>query len=77
MHCHVCGMTFRSMRAEAKHRHNFPALCNTSSRQWKRWHEERDAERRDYMGQIMAECDCPQPDQCQAQGFCTAAQREG
>lgn len=25
--CHVCGMKFRSMIAEAKHRHNFPALC--------------------------------------------------
>lgn len=22
-----CGMTFRSMSAEAKHRHNFPLLC--------------------------------------------------
>lgn len=22
-----CGMTFRSMMTEAKHRHNFPMLC--------------------------------------------------
>lgn len=24
----ICGKGFRSMIAEAKHRHNFPALCN-------------------------------------------------
>ena len=40
MHCHVCGKTFRTMNAEAKHRHNFPALCNTKSRRWKEFHEE-------------------------------------
>lgn len=27
LHCHVCGMRFRSMNAEARHRHNFPLLC--------------------------------------------------
>lgn len=25
--CHVCGMKFRTPLAEARHRHNFPALC--------------------------------------------------
>lgn len=25
--CHVCGMKFRTYAAEAKHRHNWPALC--------------------------------------------------
>jgi len=32
--CHACGKRFRSMSAEAKHRHNFPALCNKTSKQW-------------------------------------------
>ena len=27
LQCHVCGQTFRSMISEAKHRHNFPAMC--------------------------------------------------
>lgn len=27
LHCHICGMKFRTMLAEAKHRHNFPMLC--------------------------------------------------
>lgn len=25
--CHACGKRFRSMIAEARHRHNWPALC--------------------------------------------------
>ena len=40
MQCHACGKTFRSMSAEAKHRHNFPALCNKSSKTWKRFQTE-------------------------------------
>jgi hypothetical protein len=27
LHCHLCGMTFRSAMAEARHRHNAPMLC--------------------------------------------------
>lgn len=27
LQCHICGMKFRTMLAEAKHRHNFPMLC--------------------------------------------------
>lgn len=27
LQCHACGAKFRSMSAEAKHRHNFPMLC--------------------------------------------------
>ena len=27
LHCTSCGMKFRTMIAEAKHRHNFPAMC--------------------------------------------------
>lgn len=38
--CHACGMRFRSMNAEAKHRHSFPALCNKKSRQWKAFQKE-------------------------------------
>jgi len=34
MQCHCCGMTFRSMSAEAKHRHNFPAYCRKTSKRW-------------------------------------------
>ena len=26
-HCTLCGKTFRSYAAEARHRHNAPALC--------------------------------------------------
>lgn len=43
--CFACGMTFRSMSAEAKHRHGFPAYCNKSSRAWQRFQEEIAAER--------------------------------
>lgn len=34
LQCHACGKKFRSALAEARHRHNFPALCNTNSRRW-------------------------------------------
>ena len=27
MHCLLCGKTFRSAMAEARHRHNAPMLC--------------------------------------------------
>ena len=30
--CHACGKTFRSMIAEAKHRHNFPTMCARNKR---------------------------------------------
>lgn len=40
MRCHACGHVARSMIAEAKHRHNFPALCNKNSRAWKRFQKE-------------------------------------
>lgn len=30
--CHACGKTFRSMTAEAKHRHNFPVMCTRNKR---------------------------------------------
>lgn len=30
--CHACGARFRSMQAEARHRHNFPALCKRNKR---------------------------------------------
>lgn len=43
MICFACGKTFRSMSAEAKHRHNFPALCNRKSKAWKRFQEEVEA----------------------------------
>lgn len=32
LQCHACGQTFRSMIAEARHRHNFPALCKRNKR---------------------------------------------
>ncbi len=32
--CNLCGKTFRTAIAEAKHRHNAPILCNTRSRFW-------------------------------------------
>lgn len=32
LECHVCGKKFRSMLAEAKHRHNFPAMCRRNER---------------------------------------------
>ena len=50
--CHACGKKFRSMSAEAKHRHNFPALCDKRSRMWREFQielhaaQERDRERR-------------------------------
>lgn len=40
MHCHACGTAFRSAVAEARHRHNFPALCNKKSAAWKRFKTE-------------------------------------
>lgn len=30
--CHACGARFRSMIAEARHRHNFPVLCKRNKR---------------------------------------------
>ncbi len=39
MSCIACGKTFRSMSAEAKHRHSFPALCKRN-RRFKAWEEE-------------------------------------
>lgn len=36
MSCHACGAKFRSMSAEAKHRHNFPAMCRRN-RQFERF----------------------------------------
>lgn len=30
--CHACGARFRSPIAEARHRHNFPALCRRNKR---------------------------------------------
>lgn len=33
--CNLCGKTFRTAIAEAKHRHNAPVLCNTNGRFWK------------------------------------------
>ena len=41
--CHACGKTFRSMSAEAKHRHNFPAFCNKKSKMWKAFQQEIEA----------------------------------
>lgn len=32
LECWVCGMKFRSLTAEARHRHNFPALCKRNRR---------------------------------------------
>jgi hypothetical protein len=32
LECSACGKKFRSMTAEAKHRHNFPALCARNRR---------------------------------------------
>ncbi len=32
LECHACGARFRSMTAEARHRHNFPALCKRNKR---------------------------------------------
>lgn len=39
LRCHVCGTTFRTAIAEAKHRHNFPALCK-NNKQFKAFHDE-------------------------------------
>jgi hypothetical protein len=39
--CYACGMTFRSMIAEARHRHNFPALCKRNKK-FLAWSEERE-----------------------------------
>lgn len=30
--CYACGARFRSAIAEARHRHNFPALCKRNKR---------------------------------------------
>lgn len=30
--CHACGARFRSMVAEARHRHNWPVLCKRNKR---------------------------------------------
>lgn len=30
--CHACGKRFRSMAAEAHHRHNFPVMCARNRR---------------------------------------------
>lgn len=30
--CHACGTRFRSMGAEARHRHNWPALCKRNKK---------------------------------------------
>lgn len=30
--CHACGARFRTMTAEAKHRHNFPTMCKRNKR---------------------------------------------
>jgi hypothetical protein len=30
--CTLCGMTFRSYGAEARHRHNAPLLCKTNKK---------------------------------------------
>lgn len=32
LECHACGARFRSAIAEAKHRHNFPAMCRRNKR---------------------------------------------
>jgi len=32
LECNACGKRFRSMLAEARHRHNFPALCTRNKR---------------------------------------------
>lgn len=32
LECHACGKRFRSMLAEARHRHNFPAMCRRGKR---------------------------------------------
>jgi hypothetical protein len=36
MTCFACGKRFRSMIAEARHRHNFPTLC-TRNKRFERW----------------------------------------
>lgn len=32
LECHACGKRFRSMIAEARHRHNWPTLCTRNKR---------------------------------------------
>lgn len=32
LQCHACGMRFRSAIAEAKHRHNWPAMCKRNKK---------------------------------------------
>lgn len=32
LECHACGERFRSMIAEARHRHNFPVMCKRNRR---------------------------------------------
>lgn len=41
LRCHVCGKRFRTMNAEAYHRHNWPALCRRN-RQFERFMRELD-----------------------------------
>jgi len=31
-HCHACGQGFYSYGTEARHRHNFPAMCKRGKR---------------------------------------------
>ena len=40
LHCFACGKRFRSMTAEARHRHNFPVYCNKNTAAWKRFQAE-------------------------------------
>lgn len=37
--CTACGKTFRSMIAEARHRHSFPVLCKRNKR-FQKWEAE-------------------------------------
>ena len=41
--CHACGARFYSMGAEARHRHNFPAMC-TRNKRFERWSKETNIE---------------------------------
>lgn len=43
LECSACGMRFRTPIAEAKHRHNFPAMCKRNKRfaAWEREMRER------------------------------------
>lgn len=39
--CNACGARFRSYGAEARHRHNFPALCKRN-KQFAAWVKEQE-----------------------------------